>query len=1741
MGFTPLSEAGDGQPRGFTPIEAQPKSGFIPLADADQPAASPATSGVLRTLLLNNPLTAIGEVGLNLGTMAVAQPVAGLAGLATEAGRLVGLTDRTGADVVHAVGDALTYTPRGEMGQQGAEIVAWPFQKLAEGAQWAGGKTLEATGSPMAATAVNTFIEGVLPLAAGSAAPRAIRSTPAAARSAGPQLADVPYADYVAHRRRLESGGDAQARNSRSSATGADQFIDRTWLDVVEQARPDWAVGLTPEQVLAERTNPARSAEMATFLDRQNAELLEGAGVEVNRHTLYAAHHFGPGKAIRLERASPDTPMSRILSPAQMRANPYLAGRTKAQALAEWDARAVAAGRRGFVPLDEIEGVASSDLQARAQRVARDEGALPEPQKQELEALRGGGDIDLRSVAGELPEFPAGHGAGANAAALAGAAERAGQLRTGQLRLDDGMGAAEPPRLLHAADDFGPYPDGGAGGAPARAADPGRGAVPGEGGRAAGEPAGGAAGQALDLADPRRADATPAGMGAADRHAALDALAPDEAGRTGGAHPAPRPAGPQADRGARYALIEADDLRASHDTSLRATPDYPQAFQRADWTRADAEQRVQRIVRDFDGERLTAALDDAQGAPIVSRGGVVEAGSARAIALQRVYEAEGLKAQRYRQQLADQAPAFGLDPAAVQGMRKPVLVRIPDEPTPRTRASELPSDGVVHARLAGPGGNYVGFIDDSAPGGPPPRSATASGASGKAVQPLHREDVLIDFARDMGTSIYEGRVRGKAVQGTFQPRTETVRIRRHADLETTAHEVAHLLDSRVPEIRQSWRSGPDAKAFAGELRELSYDRSKVYEGFAEFVRHYMTQPDVAAAKAPKFSAWFDDFVRRDPHGPAILKARQGMQDWYAQDSLQRARSKIGAHRPISDAMNTRWDAFRQSAADDLHGIYRMERELGGGQIAKAGPYESARLARASFSIADGAIRYGYPVKHADGSVSWKGKGLEEILRPVSRDLDDALTYFVGRSARELMEQGREHLFTKGEIDAMVALRRPEFDKAFTEYQRWNSGILDFAEAHGVIDPKARAAWKRVQYLPFHRVGQPMQGKARPGDWSGVKALTGGTENLRDILGNMTSNAAMLIDKAVKNEARVKIANLAEQNFGGRFMTPIPKDARPVKLGKDAVLDAVEKAMGLDKSDPKAGATIRKMRRLMEDAPELLNVMQTNLQPGGGNVVAVLRDGRPVWYEVADPILLRALESIDRKPMPWITKWLGLPKRIGQLTITMTPDFMMANIARDTIQGAVMSRAGFRPIIDSLNGMRLRLTDDPIYREFVANGGGMSSLFLDEGHFRAKLQRFYTRQGINLRTVIDTPAKLMGMVETLADAFETATRLGEYQRAVKAGENPRHAAYLAREVSTDFAMRGDSQALAFMQDVVMFLRPAITSWDRLYRGLAHDPNRAAIATRTGVLALMSSALYLYNKGNPRYQDLPDWDRDAHWHFFVGDHHFRFPKIWEIGAVSSAAERATEKIVNGDPQGLGKDFARITGATFNLNLMPQILGPLYEQATNRNSFTGASIETPGMENLQPFLRAKPTTSETLRALGMATAKLPEWAQVNPARTEALLRGYFNTWAMYGLMLSDEAFFGDQLPAKRWDEMPVVRRFYSGGPERRTRHEEEFYDLLGEAKRLGGTLRELDRQGHPGLADSKERDPMSGERLPLERAAKSLRGINNDMRQVRRDPALTPREKRERLDALIVERSALLKQAVTESRQATKEKTP
>jgi hypothetical protein len=133
----------------------------------------------------------------------------------------------------------------------------------------------------------------------------------------------------------------------------------------------------------------------------------------------------------------------------------------------------------------------------------------------------------------------------------------------------------------------------------------------------------------------------------------------------------------------QYALMDAADLVTSHDENLRANPLYPSELQPRDRSRQASELQVSGIVQKLDPARLGVSADAATGAPIVGADGLVESGNARTIALKRVYQASGQKAEDYKQFLRENAAQFGIDPAQVDGLARPVLVRVRATPVNR--------------------------------------------------------------------------------------------------------------------------------------------------------------------------------------------------------------------------------------------------------------------------------------------------------------------------------------------------------------------------------------------------------------------------------------------------------------------------------------------------------------------------------------------------------------------------------------------------------------------------------------------------------------------------------------------------------------------------------------------------------------------------------------------------------------------------------------------------------------------------------------------------------------------------------------------------------------------------------------------------------------------------------------------------------------------------------------------------
>ena len=188
-----------------------------------------------------------------------------------------------------------------------------------------------------------------------------------------PQAAAAPPTGYAATVAQGESGGNPQAKNPRSSATGPSQEIDSTWQSYM-QANPAKFQGMTPEQGMAARTDPAMATDFTNWYAGQNAPILQKAGVDPTPANLAIAHRFGPGDAVRVLTAPDNAPVSAALSMggpqhAQqvLAANPDLANATTGSIKAKYGQQFAQSGAGSVMQGSGGQQPASFTGQANAQ------------------------------------------------------------------------------------------------------------------------------------------------------------------------------------------------------------------------------------------------------------------------------------------------------------------------------------------------------------------------------------------------------------------------------------------------------------------------------------------------------------------------------------------------------------------------------------------------------------------------------------------------------------------------------------------------------------------------------------------------------------------------------------------------------------------------------------------------------------------------------------------------------------------------------------------------------------------------------------------------------------------------------------------------------------------------------------------------------------------------------------------------------------------------------------------------------------------------------------------------------------------------------------------------------------------------------------------------------------------------------------------------------------------------------
>ena len=125
-----------------------------------------------------------------------------------------------------------------------------------------------------------------------------------------------------------ESGGNANARNSHSTALGPYQFIASTWLTIARQALVKETAGLNAAQILGLRTSKDLARQAAETYTRNNANYLASLGLQPTFPNLRLAFLVGPGGAARVLSAPKETRIAALLGSGVIEANPFMANIT---------------------------------------------------------------------------------------------------------------------------------------------------------------------------------------------------------------------------------------------------------------------------------------------------------------------------------------------------------------------------------------------------------------------------------------------------------------------------------------------------------------------------------------------------------------------------------------------------------------------------------------------------------------------------------------------------------------------------------------------------------------------------------------------------------------------------------------------------------------------------------------------------------------------------------------------------------------------------------------------------------------------------------------------------------------------------------------------------------------------------------------------------------------------------------------------------------------------------------------------------------------------------------------------------------------------------------------------------------------------------------------------------------------------------------------------------------------------
>lgn len=1053
-------------------------------------------------------------------------------------------------------------------------------------------------------------------------------------------------------------------------------------------------------------------------------------------------------------------------------------------------------------------------------------------------------------------------------------------------------------------------------------------------------------------------------------------------------------------------------------------------------------------------------------------------------------------------------------------------------------------------------------------------------------EPTRREGIRQWLEGIIGPRIYQGKVRGQSRLGFYRKNNGEVRVKNFDDVEVMAHEMAHWLDMYYGN-RKRFTSLYRDKRHREEVEALSYTSQKKLrgkEGFAEFIRLWLTQYSVAKERAPLFTEAFNKELAKDKSlDKKLRKLREEMHKWYLQGPMAQLIAKSGNELSMQERiiryLHTRpAEMARQKMIDRIHAAKVVERTIRGDiGDASDSAYKMFQMINGAESLHEAIVRDGTPELMEDGSYQFNGKSLSQVFEPAAKHgakrFNQLMEYFKARRADELMKQGRERLFTKQEIAAGLKLgvQYPEFVKTFEEFQAFNQRMLDFYEQMGLITKDQRDAFAEMNqnYVPFHRVIERLEDGEGGGTSQIGRRLQGGTQNVRDIASNIVDGLFANVRASLLARAKRQLyTDILESQDGSLFAAKIAPDSRLVKVELSQMADRVANAMA------EAGVTISKngmiisqdadsdtivdvdeIRQALEDNPKLLTFWTHGHKPNTLETYVdnVVINGKKVWFEVRDPLLVDMFTGMRGLKTNAFTNAMFAVKNTQTRLVTSMLQFLGPNAVRDTVSAAVLSRNKFIPVYDTLRGMGHVMFNTDTWKQFRLQGGGYGT------RIEARTEERRSRRQLDLpsQNLWDMTAKFLAGWDRFTSMFEYGSRVGDFARGVKAGKNQLETAWEAREVATDFSKMGNNEMWATYLRMVPFMNAGIQGLDKTARTVMEikgemkgknltklDEYKAQFLMKGSMLTALTVILWLINDDDERYQALtPDQKARFWWVFIPGvDEPVKIPRPYDIGHIfATIPEVALDYVKERDGKEAAETLAWTFANTLGVGDYPGILQPFIEVERNEK-FTGAPVVPYRLQNLPPEYQYVDRTPQIYRSVGEALG-------VSPLVAEHYTKGFLRYVEAYMVDASEALLWNED----EWGERPfqgngptdyLTHQFRGQKVPYRTKWIEGYYNLRQRVQGAQERFRQLqdeairDQAGLREFAQDEVNVLLASMSKAIGTIDRAFADQNTIIASIKYNEDLSAEEKEQRIERYYQQKNQILEQFYRQVEQELRE---